>query len=60
MGLIEDSARFFGAKKLAGDADKPNWLWNDGTPKSLMPELNIMPVRLPESPQPKLRYKLQH
>lgn len=58
IGLIDDNARFLGANKFAGDADKPNWFWYDGTPKSLTPELNMMPVLFPDWPQPKLQHTI--
>ena len=54
VGDIDDWARFFGSIKFPGDAGKSKRFFNDGTAKSFIPVLNMIPVRLPDSPIPKL------
>lgn len=54
VGDIDDCARFCGAIKLPGDDGRSKIFFMAGTEKSFIPVLNMMPVRLPASPIPKL------
>ena len=55
VGVMEESGRFPGAMKLAGEGGTPKEFTIPGVEKSSISLLNMMPVLLPRTLDPKLK-----